>query len=395
MSMLDFDKELRKHKFIVFSQDHYNPLGVIRSLGEKGLKPISILYTKHPVIVNNSRYVAKLHKVKSLEAGYELLLKVYGNEPLKPFVFCSDDTTESFLDEHYNELKNKFYFYNAGEQGRITWLQNKDNITNLGVETGLEVPKKEIVDTGVLPKTLNYPIITKVLASTMGAWKGDVYVCNNEEELKKAYKKIKSPKLCLEEYIHKKGEFCLEGFAVNDGRDVFIPYIFDYIRFYENSYGHYMDVYQLQGGEFKQKMLELFKLTKYNGIFEIEFMKGPHDEKFFLEINFRASTWNYAVTYGGGNLPYYWAASTLLGRIPIEDIHLRTEKFHAMVEPDDFAENVLKLKRISFRQWWKEARKSEVHYYYNKKDKRPFYHYIWHRASRFALKKLHLVARNG
>lgn len=43
--MENIDVKLRKHKFIVFSQDHYNPLNVIRSLGEKGLNPISILYT--------------------------------------------------------------------------------------------------------------------------------------------------------------------------------------------------------------------------------------------------------------------------------------------------------------------------------------------------------------
>ena len=148
----------------------------------------------------------------------------YGNEEYKPFVYCSDDTTESFLDQHYDELKDKFYFYNAGEQGRVTWLQNKDNITTLAAEVGLDNPKKEVVDTGVLPKTLKYPIITKVLASTMGAWKGDVYVCNNEKELNEAYKKIKSPKLILQEFVHKKGEFCMEGFAINDGKDFYSLY---------------------------------------------------------------------------------------------------------------------------------------------------------------------------
>ena len=46
--MKNVDIELKKHKFIVFSQDHYNPLDVIRSLGEKNLNPISILYTPNP-----------------------------------------------------------------------------------------------------------------------------------------------------------------------------------------------------------------------------------------------------------------------------------------------------------------------------------------------------------
>ena len=92
---------------------------------------------------------------------------------------------------------------------------------HLAGEVGFETPKKEVVDTGVLPTILKYPVITKVLASTMGAWKGDVYICQNENELKEAYEKIKSPKLILQEYVHKKGEFCIEGFAINDGMNIF------------------------------------------------------------------------------------------------------------------------------------------------------------------------------
>ena len=88
--MENIDVKLRKHKFIVFSQDHYNPLNVIRSLGEKGLNPISILYTPKPILINHCRYVSKLHRVSSLEEGYKLLLSEYGNEEYKPFIYCSD-----------------------------------------------------------------------------------------------------------------------------------------------------------------------------------------------------------------------------------------------------------------------------------------------------------------
>ena len=38
----------------------------------------------------------------------------------------------------------------------------------------------------------------------------------------------------------------------------------------------------------KERIKDLFKLTKYNGIFEIEFMKGPDGKDYFLEINLRA-----------------------------------------------------------------------------------------------------------
>lgn len=373
-----FDKELRKHKFIVFSEDHYNPLGVLRSLGEKGLSPISILIGEKPCLINHCKYVQKIHYVNNVEEGYILLLDIYGNEEFKPFIFCSDDNTTSFLDSHYDVLKDKFFFYNAGFTGKITWLQNKDHITDLGIECGLDSLNKEIVETGVLPQKLSYPIITKVLASTMGAWKGDVYVCNNQNELLDAYKKIKSPELILQEYIHKKGEFCMEGFSINDGKDVFIPFRADYLRYYDKSYGHYMKMSPFNDSGFKDKIRKLFHKTGYNGIFEIEFMTGPNDENYFLEVNFRASTWNYAITVAGGNLPYYWAKSTLLGRIPIEEMSLKKEPFTAMVEPDDFFNNVLKSRKVGFRQWLKERNACQCLYYYNKKDSWPSFYY-WKR----------------
>lgn len=373
------DIELRKHKFISFVEDHYNPLDVIRSLGKKGIKPIVILIGEHAVMIPRCKYVGTLHRVKTREEGYKILMSNYSQEEYKPFVLCSDDKSTSFLDQHYDEMKEHFIFYNAGEQGRVTWLQNKDNITDLAAEAGLDNPKKEVVDTGVLPKTLNYPIITKVLASTMGAWKDDVFICHNEEDLKNAYKKIKSPKLILQEYVNKVGEFCMEGFSINDGNDVFMPYKADYIRYYNNSYGHYMSMIPFEDGEFKEKIKSLFRLTKYNGIFEIEFMKGPDGKFYFLEINLRASTWNYAITVGGGNLPYFWTKSMLAGRIPYEEMNLREKPFEAIVEPSDFTRNA---KQVGYLKWLKQCLTAECHYYFNAKDPAPFFSYVWNRVFR-------------
>lgn len=377
------DVELRKHKFISFVEDHYNPLDVIRSLGEVGISPIVILISEHPCMINHCKYVGKLHKVNTREEGYQILLSEYGNEEIKPFIFCSDDKTVTFLDQRYDELKDKFIFYHAGEQGRITWLQNKDNITNLGAKAGLYCPKKEIVETGAMPKTLKYPVITKVLASTMGAWKDDVHICQNEKELKEAYKVIKSPKLCMQEYIYKKGEFCIEGFSINDGNDVFLPYVADYIRYYNNSYGHFMNMIPFKDDDLREKIEDLFRLTKYNGIFEIEFMRGPKDEIYFLEINFRASTWNYAPTVGGGNLPYFWAKGMLTGRIAYDEMNLRDKPFKAMVEPADFARNI---RKVGVWQWIKDWKSTECYYYYNSKDPKPFWSYLWSKLG----KKPHL-----
>ena len=103
------------HTFIVFALDHYNPLGVIRSLGEHGIRPIYIAVRHRIELGTKSKYLQKCHQVESVEEGYALLLREYGNcSGPKPFLITSDDRTTGYLDERYEELKDKFVFFNAG-----------------------------------------------------------------------------------------------------------------------------------------------------------------------------------------------------------------------------------------------------------------------------------------
>ena len=109
---------IQSHKHIIFAFDHYNTLGALRSLGEEGINAIVILYGEHTYLVGSSKYITVLHKVKTVEEGYELLLRKYGHEELKPFLYSCDDFVESYLDERSSELIDKFYFF-CGGWGRL------------------------------------------------------------------------------------------------------------------------------------------------------------------------------------------------------------------------------------------------------------------------------------
>lgn len=156
------------NQIIIFAVDHFNPLGVIRSFGEVGIRPDVILYSPHkPILVNYCRYINRLYKVDSIEKGYEILLKNYSEEELKPIVYATSDDVESYLDLHFDELKDKFYFFNAGEQGSITQMMEKGKIVEMARACGLQTPKTEEVNVGELPHTLRYPILTKAPISTI------------------------------------------------------------------------------------------------------------------------------------------------------------------------------------------------------------------------------------
>ena len=78
---------------IVLAIEHYNPLGVIRSLGEAGVKPVFIAIKGRGTFASASKYVSKVHYVDSVEEGYEVLLREYGDVAektgVKPFLFSS------------------------------------------------------------------------------------------------------------------------------------------------------------------------------------------------------------------------------------------------------------------------------------------------------------------
>ena len=62
------------HLVIVFAIDHYNPLGVIRSLGENGINPIYIAVKHRVGLGTKSKYVEKVHAVDTIEEGYKVLM---------------------------------------------------------------------------------------------------------------------------------------------------------------------------------------------------------------------------------------------------------------------------------------------------------------------------------
>lgn len=377
--MQDIDKELRKHKFVIFGSDHYNTLGAVRSLGEVGIRPDVILhphYSDTPHLTNNSKYVGKVYIVDSVEKGYECLMENYTNEALLPFVYSCDDWVESYLDTHMDEIKDKFYFFHGTKQGIVSHYMDKDAISKLGEECGFNIPKAERLKRGELPKGLRYPVITKSMMSIEGGWKKDVHICQSEAELLEAYKTIKSTDLLVEEFIEKETEFCYDSFAINNGNDVVMPYKSTYLRAKRGAYGNYILYTKTQEKDIVEGVKKMISKVGFTGIFEAEFLLAKDGTVYFLEINFRNSTWSYPMTFGGVNMLYYWAKGTLSNHLD-SNIHAKLDKFKGLVEPMDFKEFVLTGK-VSVFTWLYQLFTADCLFYYNPKDKKPVWAHFKH-----------------
>lgn len=388
--MSNRESSIKSRLFIVMGEEHYTPLGVIRSLGEYGVKPVAIiLKNKRTKVASKSKYISKLHMVDSYEEAVDIVLSQYGKIEEKGILIPCDDIAVRACEKRYSELNNLFYVNNAGEDGRIAHFQNKDVLYQLAMKNGIKVAKIWKVNNGEIPSDIEFPVITKPISSYEG-WKHDYYVCNSVEELNNAFKKIKAEKVLLQEYIKKKTEMTIEGVSVNKGRDVFFAIQAVYTYILPDYYSMAMIVSNFEDVELGNTLKRMIEEIGYEGIFEIEFMIDENDNKWFLEINYRNSTWSYASTKVGMNLPLLWTYGMIKGHIPKNAKKEVPAGYKAIAEVPDFEHRVRRLKLISFSEWLKEIRKCDCLYFYNKRDMKPFLSVWLYKLKSISRKKLHI-----
>ena len=352
----------KDHLCIVIAIEHYNPLGQIRSLGEAGVNPVYIAIKGRAKIASASKYISKCHYADSIEEGYKVLLKEYGDTAqksgIKPYVFCSDDKTVGYLDLHYDELKERFITFNAGVQGRINQFMDKNNILELAKKHGLNVLEAKACKWGEIPEGLSYPVITKSISPNIGGWKSDVHICCNEGELKAAYNEIQASTVLVQRYIDKQNEYCMEGFSANKGSDVLIAITSTYNYLLPDYYSPYMTVCNMKNEKIKTALGKMFKEIGFEGVFEAEFLIDQDGTYYFSEINFRNSTWSYAATKAGMPLPVLWAETQENGNMR-SDVYKEFEDFTAMVEPIDYAKRV-KTGKADMAEWIKDLKRQNA-----------------------------------
>jgi len=303
-------------------------------------------------------------------------------EYYKPFIFTTDDNHAELLDCHYDELKDYFYFFNCGRTKSISKYLNKSAICLAAEECGLKIPLGEVVKPGVPPKKLRYPIFTKTIDSVSPGWKRDVFICHTEEEYITVSKMMTSPLLLVQEYIEKVNEVSMQGFSVNGGESVYMPYEKRYLRLTDTSYGGYMFYKKFENEDLKEKIKKLIKKVGFSGCFEIEFLEGKDGGLYFLEVNFRFSASNYGVNYGGVNQPIEWALATIEGKINESKFNLLQQLFVVMNEPKD----IRSVRKTGILKWIWQFVTADSWYLYNAKDANPFFAYLYQKVIKKAKK---------
>lgn len=363
---------------IVLGNCHTNTLGLIRSLGEDGFKPILVeIDSEQHDYISKSKYLAKVYHVESPEKGLDLIMNSLKSTKGKTVIFPTSDEAAMAIDSHYNELSPDFHVASiAGSQGKVREFMNKETIRRFARDLGFNVPRSWVIDCseGInLPDDIVYPCVIKAISSVAGRKDFDVY--KTEDELRKGIENLaeESPSIQIQQYIEKDFEILLNGCVLKNG-DAIIPCVLRKFRHYPSEFGG------LAYGKASPKIEEylnpsiitnLLQKLEYYGLFSVEFIVA-NGKAYFLEVNLRNDGTSYICTYGDVNLPAIWARDAL----GLEN------KYNLRVKKDYFTSFAIRdlhhvvAKRISFFRWLKDSCRSKVDLLWNWHDSRPAFQYF-------------------
>lgn len=384
-------EQKQSNKIIVFGGSHHNTLGVIRALGEKGLRPYLIVVSEKDSFVTKSRYIKKFWIVDDENKGIKILLDNFNEENLKPVLICTSDTASSSVDLVCDELLKKFFVPNAKFlKGRITNFMDKSIQAALAIKHGFSIPKSIVMNSmDVFDNSILFPVIIKPLKSINGS-KSDIQVCSNRNEFDSAMKIIENEDVQVQYFIEKELEYQVIGCSLNGGSIVIVPGISRIIRCPSNTNTGYLTV--LPFGQFNydfEGVCSFLQELGYSGLFSIEFIRDKDGNDYFMEINFRNDGNAYSITAAGVNLPYIWYLNHVSPELIKNEIKEVSKQIYVMPEISDF---VLMCKgAVSFKEWRKDLRRTNYFLLYNKLDKKPFFFELFQYTAGIIFRKIKLA----
>lgn len=351
---------LRKEKVIVLGDSFNNTLGLIRSIGESGIKPILILIGNDRLFISKSRYIDKVYKLDNLSSAF-ILLKELSIELTGAYLICSNDAAAKFIDDNERTLSQ--WYITPMRGNKIGNLFEKNTQCEFAYNCGVTIPYSIKYKTSdKLPTLDKFPVLIKPNDSNCGT-KSDIHVCLTQEELTKT---LTNGSACrefiIQEYIEKEYEINLIGVATPKG--IYIPGGIKKLRHYPTlqspcSFGVYLPIKDLPVNI--EPLITFVKKTGYNGPFSIELLHAK-DKNFFMEMNFRHDGLAYAATAAGLNL-----LDCFINDNPKKKYSVH--KTYMMDISTDYCH--VKNSNLSRRKWFKDFMRTKCQLNFNFKDPVP------------------------
>lgn len=364
---------MHNYNVLVFGGNHHNTLGVLRSLGRRGIRPDLLLVDPdRQGYVAKSRYINELYVCETYPNALDWLKEGYRHKGEKTVVICTSDHAICIIDENSHSLSSRYVLPGSILHGQISKYMDKQLMAKLAVEVGLRVPHSYNAEGGVLPKEVGLPCIVKPLRSVEGT-KGDIVVCYNKSDVER-YNAGRTPNadIQVQDYIEKDYEYQLIGCSINSGETVIIPGVSKIISAAEGSNTGFLKYEQLDRSYPIKECKAFIQRIGYSGLFSIEFIRDRSGVDYFMEMNFRNDGNAICVTKAGVNLPYIWYLSGI-GR-PYDGEIKAILPVYVMPEFDEMLR--IPKHKLTFSTWVKEMIKADAYMEFDIKDQFPFWNRI-------------------
>lgn len=358
----------QKYIAIVAGTGSYNDLGVIRSLGEKGIPVCYVTDKEHVFPIHKSKYIVQIIYCEMNEREFVTAIKsVCTQQHSYGIIFPTSDITALFLDRNYTSLKGYCSFSHA--YGKLEQEMDKRRMVARAEAAELKVPTSTSADARELPDNINFPCIIKPLTSAFGE-KSDITICYNKEELfsaAKIYVEKSNVNVLIQDLVTDvRQEIAVPGLSLPNG-EVIIKGVVNKRCIMGNGSTIYGEYSIDEHPDLYEKIKKYIRLVGYVGIFDMEFLLDNSGEYHFIECNYRNGAYGYAVTAAGFNMPYifFQTFTSLLWNQPM---NLKSVVF---MEERSYILNMLQ-KKITFLQWLGDVMSTDMFLWFNRKDLRPF-----------------------
>jgi predicted ATP-grasp superfamily ATP-dependent carboligase len=363
---------MQTREVIVIGGNHHNTLGVIRALGEKGIVPNLILVTKGKrPFVSYSRYLKRVVLIPNDEMIPKTLLDEFKEVDSPPVVICCSDSSAGLLDSQRHKLIADFILPGSDEEGRISFLMSKKQMSELALKVGMKIPQtcygEDIGTNEIIP----LPCIIKPIVSMKGK-KSDIHICHTWDDVHKRVSEVGIGNVQIQHFINKDYEYQLIGCST--GKEIIIPGVSIIKRPCKGSNTSFLHYIPLADDFCDINKCKTFvEETGYKGLFSLEFLRDKSGEDYFMEINFRNDGNAICVTASGVNLPYIWYMACI-GKDYRKELERTVRPVYVM---PDLAELKLFLTgKISIVEYISDLFKTNRFMEYDKDDPKPFWRMV-------------------
>lgn len=354
---------------VVIGGAHFNSLGVIRALGEEGIKSVFI-NTDEWSFSEKSKYTLETFHIKKISETVPIIDRIIEKYGRYPAIYPTSDDSAKELDDNYEYLKEKTFCPNC--KGRLGYYMKKDVMCRIAKEAGFIVPETRLLSVDESFKSelkkMPMPFILKPVNNFCGS-KSDISICRSESEIDDIVRNFRAYKSVLAQEYVDGGENYAVGYCgcKTQGHRTEIYGQLEKIREYPVDRGSTSYAVIKEKNDFLDvdALDKFFELTEFSGVFDLD-LKIVDGVPYFIEVNFRNGANTYAFIKSGFNIHKIWfdqQSGIDTNPSEIKETKLICEGLDLSHVFDG---------NIKITTWLKDYLTADAHMIANKKDIKPF-----------------------